>query len=122
LDHHADRKPFTQNFALSIVGAQFPDTEDSKRVLNTFDMFLVCAFTAELWINLYANWFREFVSSLWNWFDVVIVSLSLIGLTPAGLSLRIVLLLRCFRILRIFGKLKEVAKIFSALSYAILPM
>ncbi len=91
-------------------------------MLNTFDMFLVCAFTAELWINLYANWFREFVSSLWNWFDVVIVSLSLIGLTPAGLSLRIVLLLRCFRILRIFGKLKEVAKIFSALSYAILPM
>ena len=91
-------------------------------MLNNFDMFLICAFTAELCINLYANWFREFVSSLWNWFDVVIVSLSLIGLTPAGLSLRMVLLFRCFRVLRIFGKLKEVAKIFSALSYAILPM
>jgi hypothetical protein len=91
-------------------------------VLNTFDMFLICAFTAELFINLYANWYREFISSLWNWFDVLIVSLSLIGLTPAGLSLRIVLLFRCCRVLRIFGKLKEVAKIFSALSYAILPM
>jgi hypothetical protein len=85
-------------------------------------MILVGAFTAELCINMYANWFREFVSSLWNWFDVIIVSLSLIGLTPAGLSLRIVLLLRCCRVLRIFGKLREVAKIFSALSCAILPM
>jgi hypothetical protein len=103
-----------QNFALSIIGAQISDTE--------FDMFLVCAFTVELCINIYANWFREFASSLWNWFDVLIVSLSLVGLTPAGLSLRIVLLLRCCRVLRIFGKLKEVAKIFSALSYAILPM
>jgi hypothetical protein len=113
---------FTQNFALSIIGAQIPDTVDSERVLNDFDMFLVCAFTAELCINMLANWFRDFVSSLWNWFDVAIVSLSLIGLSPAGLSLRIVLLLRCFRVLRIFGKLKAVAKIFSALSYAILPM
>jgi hypothetical protein len=107
---------------LSIVGAQIPHTADSDRVLNTFDMFLVCAFTVELFINLYANWYRKFILSLWNWVDVIIVSLSLIGLTPAGLSLRIVLLLRCFRVLRIFGKLREVAKIFSALSYAILPM
>ncbi len=91
-------------------------------MLNNFDMFLICAFTAELCINIYANWLLDFVSSIWNWFDLLIVSLSLVGLAPAGLSLRIVLLLRCCRVLRIFGKLKEVAKIFSALSYAILPM
>ena len=90
-------------------------------MLNTFDMFLVGAFTAELCINLYANWFREFISSLWNWFDVLIVPLPLIGLTPVAGGPEPELL-RCCRVLRIFGKLNEVAKIFSALSYAILPM
>ncbi len=108
---------------LSIAGAQMTDLSDSsERLLDNVDMFLICAFTVELCINAYAHWFRDFVSSLWNLFDVLIVSLSLIGLTPAGLSLRLVLLLRCCRVLRIFGKLREVTKIFTALSYAILPM
>ncbi len=89
-------------------------------MLNNFDMFLVCAFTRKP--ALHANCFQVFVLGLWNRFDGVAVALSLLGLTTAGLSLRIVLLLRCCRVLRIFGKLKEVAKIFSALSYAILPM
>ena len=78
--------------------------------------------TIELCINVLANWFERFKSNIWNWFDVLIVSLSLIGLTPAGLSLHIVLLLRSCRVLRIFGKLKAVTKIFSALAYAVLPM
>ncbi len=41
-----------------------PRTEGSELVLNDFDMFLVCAFTAELCINPFANWFWDFVSSL----------------------------------------------------------
>jgi hypothetical protein len=112
-----------QNFAVSVAGAQLqPTSPKIQSVLSNLDLFLVCAFTMELFINAFANWFARFRSNVWNWFDVVLVSLSLIGLTPAGLSLRIVLLLRSCRVLRIFGKVKAVAKIFTALSYAIWPM
>ena len=114
---------FWQNFAVSIVGAQIA-TPDANTVstLNKVDIFLIIAFATELCVNAFANWFEQFKVNLWNWFDVLIVSLSLVGLTPAGLSLRIVLLLRSCRVLRIFGKLKAVTKIFSALSYAVMPM
>ncbi len=112
-----------QNFAVSIIGAQIPDAgEETRIILDHLDVFFISAFTAELCINAYANWFKQFSWNMWNWFDVVIVSLSLVGLSPAGVSLKFVLLLRSCRVLRIFGKLKAVAKIFSALSCAILPM
>ena len=76
----------------------------------------------ELCINAYANWFSQFRSNFWNWFDFSIVSLSLLGLLPVGLSLRFILVLRSCRVLRIFGKIKSVRRIFTALYYAILPM
>lgn len=112
-----------QNFAVSIVGAQIPDAEEGiRRILDRLDMFFISAFAAELCINAYANWFKQFGLNVWNWFDVLIVSLSLVGLSQAGISLKFMLLLRSCRVLRIFGKLKAVAKIFSALYCAILPM
>jgi len=111
------------NFAVSVAGAQIQATSPKvQTILSNLDLFLVCAFSVELFVNAFANWFVRFRSNVWNWFDVVLVALSLIGLTPAGLSLRTVLLLRSCRVLRIFGKVKAVAKIFTALSYAILPM
>ena len=86
------------------------------------DVFFVSAFTFELAVNAYANWFDEFRRNYWNWFDFAIVSLSLVGLMPFGLPLRFALVLRSCRVLRIFGKIKSVRRIFCALSYAIKPM
>ncbi len=114
---------FEQNFVVSIIGAQIPDAEEeTRRILDRLDVFFISAFSAELGINAYANWFKPFSINMWNWFDVLIVSLSLVGLFPAGISLKFTLTLRSCRVLRIFGKLRAVAKIFSALSFAILPM
>ena len=97
-------------------------SSDKKAILNTLDLVFVVAFTAELLLNLYANWWRPFVTNAWSLFDLVVVTLSIVSLAPVGLSLRLVLLLRCCRVLRIFGKLRSVAKIFAALSYSLLPM
>ena len=94
----------------------------SLAALDKLDLFLIIAFSVELVINAFANWLRDFVCNGWNLFDVVIVALSIVGLAPVGLPVRLVLLLRCCRVLRIFGKLPAVAKIFSALSYSVLPM
>ena len=90
--------------------------------MQELDVFFVSAFTFELAVNAYANWFDEFRRNYWNWFDFAIVSLSLVGLMPFGLPLRFALVLRCCRVLRIFGKIKSVRRIFCALSYAIKPM
>ena len=59
------------------------------------------AFTCELALNARSR-------GSYN-FDVIVVTLSLVGLAPTGLPVRLVLLLRCSRALRIFGKLKSVA-------------
>lgn len=114
-----------QNFAMSIADAQMNvsgEQSPAQLELNRLDLFLVIAFTVELVLNAFANWLYDFVSNGWNIFDVIVVTLSLVGLAPTGLPVRLVLLLRCSRALRIFGKLKSVAKIFSALSYSLLSM
>jgi hypothetical protein len=90
--------------------------------LNKVDLFLIIAFTAELSVNLFANWWRPFVTNGWSILDFVIVVLSLVSLAPVGISLRLMLLIRCCRVLRIFGKLKSVAKIFSAVACSLIPM
>ena len=97
-------------------------SQDKRAILNTLDLVLVIAFTAELLFNLFSNWWRPFITNGWSLFDLVIVTLSVVSLAPVGISLSLVLLLRCCRVLRIFGKLPAVAKIFSALSYSLLPM
>ncbi len=76
----------------------------------------------ELALNAYANWPARFRALWWNWIDSAIAVLSVVGLATSGLSMRFVVLLRCCRVVRIFGKLRAVIKIFAALSYAIVPM
>ena len=53
---------------------------------------------------------------------MIIVSLSILSLSVAGMPVRLILLLRCCRVLRIFGKLPSVAKIFAALFQSLVPM
>ena len=91
-------------------------------MLANLDIFFVSAFTVELAVNAYATWFNHFRRNYWNWFDLAIVSISLVGLLPAGIPLRFALVLRCCRVLRIFGKIKSVRRIFFALSYAIMQL
>jgi len=85
-------------------------------------MFLTLAFTAELMLNCFANWLRPFLTNGWSLLDVLIVTLSLTSMAVPSMPVRLILLLRCCRVLRIFGKLPSVAKIFAALSYSSVPM
>jgi hypothetical protein len=94
----------------------------SNRFLDQLDFAFVILFTAELVINMYAHWLKPFIDNPWSVFDLLIVALSLIGLAPIGLPLSLLLLLRCCRVLRIFGKFPSVRSIFSALATSLLPM
>jgi hypothetical protein len=94
-----------------------PETAFSK-----IDLILTLAFTLELLLNAFANWLRPFVTNGWSMFDFFIVTLSLVSLAVDGVPVRLILLLRCCRVLRIFGKLPSVAKIFAALFQSLIPM
>ena len=91
-------------------------------LLNQLDLVFVVCFTVELAVNLYAHWFWTFVQNPWSLFDLVIVVLSLIGLAPIGLPLSLLLLFRCCRVLRVFGRFKAASAIFSALAKSVIPM
>jgi hypothetical protein len=118
-----------QNFVLNIYAAQmaarFENPEEylnEKRALDELDSLFLIVFSIELGINAYANWFLPFVRNPWSIFDCIVVGLSLIGLAPTGLPLSLVLLLRCCRVLRVFGRFRAVSSIFSALVASAVPL
>jgi voltage-gated sodium channel len=95
---------------------------DEKDALDQLDLLFLIVFSIELGINLYTNWFLPFMRNPWSVFDLIVVGMSLIGLAPTGLPLSLVLLLRCCRVIRIFGRFKAVSSIFSALAASSVPL
>ena len=85
-------------------------------------MFITIAFTVELLLNAFANWLWPFMTNPWSIFDFIIVLLSILSFAIPGLPVRVVLLLRCCRVVRIFGKVPSVSKIFAALFQSLVPM
>ena len=67
------------NFLLNIVEAQISPNEDNA-VLEGFGMFFNVVFIIELAINMFSTFVREFFSDLWNWFDTIVVGVSLISM------------------------------------------
>ena len=96
-------------------------TQDMTFLAN-LDLFITTAYAAELVINACANWIWPFLTNPWSIIDLVVVLLSFVSLAGAGMSVRVILLLRCFRVIRIFGKIPSVTKIFSALFRSLVPM
>ena len=117
---------FGQNLAISITEAQLNVAQHGgsaqEATFSKIDLFLTIAFTVELLLNGFANWLLPFLRNGWSLFDVVIVALSIASLSVAEMPVRFILLLRCCRVLRIFGKLPSAAKIFAALFHSLVPM
>ncbi len=90
--------------------------------IDQLDLIFVFLFAVELIINAYSHWMWEFLKNPWSVFDFLVVSLSLLGLAPIGVPLSLLLLFRCCRVLRIFGKFPAVSNIFSALGTSVIPM
>ena len=107
------------------MAARFEDPLEytsQKEALDELDLMFLIVFSVELGVNAYANWFRRFFRNPWSVFDLIVVGMSLIGLAPTGLPLSLVLLLRCCRVLRIFGRFRAVSSIFSALAASAVPL
>ena len=68
----------------------------------------------------YGHWWADFFYSGWNWFDLIIVSVSLVDAVfvmsgGGGTGLNVMRLIRIFRIVRIFNKLDDLKRILNAI-------
>jgi hypothetical protein len=66
------------NFVISILQSEL-DVEANPELGAKFDiieMTFTVLYLGELLLNMYGHWFWDFFLSGWNWFDVVIVSIS----------------------------------------------
>ena len=90
--------------------------------LDRANLVFQLVFAAELAANLYAHWFWLFARDLWLVFDFVVVSLSLIGLAPMHLPLKLILLCRCARVVRLFRRIDSIKSILTAIACSLLPI
>jgi hypothetical protein len=86
------------NFACECTLAQIKATEESTRILELANIIFTVLFCLELLVNMFATMVKEFASDWWNWFDVLIVTLSLADLFLTDpTSVRVVRMARIFR-------------------------
>ncbi len=91
-------------------------------VLNNLNLFFTAAFTAELLLNLAVHWWMPFFSSGWNLLDMVVVALSLAALGPIDLPMTVLRMMRVFRVIRLFGRMRELKKMIIACMSSLIPM
>ena len=86
-------------------------------------------YTAELMLNLLVN-FEIFLQSWWNALDTVVVAISIsliiVDLTVvqdgSGFPANTIRLIRVFKVVRIFGRLKKLNEILFAIAATIVPV
>ncbi len=87
-------------FNAALLGAEtFPAIEPYNNTLYKVDFAILLIFTLELILKLIA-YRKEFFKNGWNYFDTIVVGLSLL---PSLLDFSILRMLRLLRILRVFS-------------------
>jgi voltage-gated sodium channel len=110
------------NFLCNAVEAELnpEDGTAASDVLEKFDYAFVMIFTVELAINLFATFFWEFILDPWNWFDTIVVVISLISQFSAGdPGLNVLRTTRAFRVFRLFKRLKSLRQIIRAINQSL---
>jgi voltage-gated sodium channel len=99
--------------------------QNSKRFddfVTYINLLFNAIFAIELCINLFGNWLYAFFRSGWNWFDLFIVLMSMLDFGPFNNPLWLVRLMRAFRVVRLFGRVRELTKMIAAITSSLFPM
>lgn len=110
------------NFLTNIVEKQVdPYAVKYDTTFRVFELIYNILFTIELFVNLYAHWFCKFWESVWNIFDVFVVSIGLITtvFTDLPKALSLLRMMRAFRVFRLFKRVKSLNKIIATIIYAV---
>jgi hypothetical protein len=73
-------------------------------------------------MNAYAHWLAPFLRSGYNLVDTAVVFLSLLALGPLNVPVSILRVVRAFRVVRIFGRLRSLKNIISGIAASIAPV
>ena len=119
-----------QNFVCTIIESQFMNgpnnneqsTTELAVLMERLNLFFTLIFTVELCLNAFCYWFRPFIRNAWNILDTFIITMSLISTVITNEPTGIVRILRALRVIRLFGRVKSLKKIISALTMAMLPV
>ena len=103
------------------MDVQIPRDSPYHAPLQDLDIFFTVIFTLEFLINFLSNWFKPFISNGWNYFDFIVIFLSLVALGLANMPVTVLRLVRAFRVVRLFGRMQTLKNILTALSSSILP-
>jgi len=110
------------NFLLSAVKAQRqPQTRHELYVFEVLEIIFALIFALELAVNMYGSWCRPFFESGWNWFDLIIVFISLftLGLGSGIPGINTLRLFRAFRVIRLFKRIPSLKRIVEGVIQAI---
>jgi len=102
------------NFLMSAIKAQRqPSTKTELYAFEILEIVFALIFAFELAVNMYGNWCRPFFVSGWNWFDLVIVLISLftLGLGSGIPGINTLRLFRAFRVIRLFKRIPSLKRI-----------
>jgi hypothetical protein len=92
-----------------------------EKVWGASVFFFNVIFLIELLVNAYGRWLRTFLSSGWNYFDVMVVAIGVLDLAEVELygPLKMLRMARAFRVFRLFGKVESLKKILMSLKRAL---
>jgi len=112
------------NFVVECVQRQIdPDPNDKQYevVWTVLEKIFSSVFLIELIINMYGSWFKLFFSIGWNYFDMLVVAVGMLILFDVKLPgvMSKILMLRAFRVFRLFGRIGSLRKILLSLKKAI---
>jgi len=102
------------NFVTAALQAEILPEQNSKghKAFQALEWFYVYAFLIELLMNMYGHYWWAFWKSGWNWFDFIIVLVSLMAIYfPTLPAISVLRLFRAFRIVRLFKRVREMRKI-----------
>ena len=100
----------------------YPNSTLAK-TLDGLEVFFTWIFAVELFLNLSANLWSDFVHNGWSMFDLVVVPVTLVALyNPSLPAVGVLRLLRVLRVLKLFQRLSSLRVIINALLKSILPV
>jgi voltage-gated sodium channel len=98
------------NAAILGYDAHFGETNPYHALIEQWNMYFLFIFTAELALEFLAQGPRAYFTNGWNIFDVLVVGLSYIAVSPAISALRTLRVVRVFRLVSAVPQMRRVVE------------
>lgn len=98
------------NAAILGYDAHYGETNPHHALIEQWNMYFLFIFTGELVLEFLAQGPRRYFSSGWNIFDVIVVGLSYIAVSPAISALRTLRVVRVFRLVSAVPQMRRVVE------------